>query len=188
MVSFLESVFIHKIIICVHHIDILIENCTQGGRSHRDSEVGGYSSSNDDYGRFSGGGSSYAEERNSRSSYGPDNNYRGSSSEYRGRESSRSYSSDFRKPLPPNDDRSPPPPPRYSGPSPRGRSSRGFRVAERPGMRGRSSASVSYRGSYGGNSGLIKRKRLEPATSSWRSNPIRKGYEVASRRIHAVKR
>lgn len=167
----------------------MIENCTQGGRSHRDSDMGGYSSSGDDFGRYSsggGGGSSYVEERSSRSSYAPDNNYGGSSS-YRGRESSRDYGSDFRKPLPPDDDRSSPPSPRYSAPSNRGRGTRGFRVAERPGMRGRSSANVSYRGSFGGSAGLIKRKRLEP-TSGWRTNPIRKGYDMANRRIHAVKR
>lgn len=148
--------------------------------------MGGYSSSGDDFGRYSGGGS-YVEERSSRSSYAPDNNYGGSSS-YRGRESSRDYSSDFRKPLPPDDDRSSPPSPRYSGPSSRGRGTRGFRVADRSGMRGRSSGgSVSYRGSFGGSAGLIKRKRLEP-TPTWRTNPIRKGYDMAFRRIHAVKR
>lgn len=147
--------------------------------------MGGYSSSGDDYGRYSGS-SSYVEDR-SRSSYAPDNNYGGTSS-YRGRESSRDYGSDFRKPLPPDDDRSPPPSPRYSGPSTRGRGTRGFRVADRPGTRGRSSASVSYRGSYGGSAGLLKRKRLESSSSSWRTNPIRKGYEMANRRIHTVKR
>jgi len=174
----------------------MIENCTQGGRSHRDSDMGGYSSSGDDFGRYSSGGgggggggggsSSYVEERSSRSSYVPDNNYGGSSS-YRGRESSRDYGSDFRKPLPPDDDRSSPPSPRYSGPSNRGRGTRGFRVAERPGMRGRSTANVSYRGSFGGSTGLLKRKRLEP-TPAWRTNPIRKGYDMANRRIHTVKR
>lgn len=165
----------------------MIENCTQGGRSHRDSDMGGYSSSGDDFGRYSGGGgSSYVEDRGSRSSYAPDNNYGGSSS-YRGRESSRDYNSDFRKPLPPDDDRPSPPSPRYSGPSTRGRGTRGFRVADRPGMRGRSSTTVSYRGSYGGSAGLIKRKRLE-STSNWRTNSIHKGYDIANRRIHTVKR
>lgn len=146
--------------------------------------MGGYSSSGDDYGRYSGGGS-YVEDRSSRSY--ADNNYGGSSS-YRGRDSSRDYGSDFRKPLPPDDDRSSPPSPRYSGPSNRGRGTRGFRVADRSSMRGRSSASVSYRGSFGGNAGLIKRKRLEPPISTWRTNPIRKGYDIANRRIHTVKR
>lgn len=162
----------------------MIENCTQGGRSHRESDMGGYSSSGDDFGRYSGGGS-YVEDRSSRSSYAPDNNY-GASSSYRGRESSRDYGSDFRKPLPPDDDRSSPPSPRYSGPSTRGRGTRGFRTADRPGMRGRSSVSVSYRGSFG-SAVFIKRKRLESATS-WRTNSIRKGYDMANRRIHTVKR
>jgi len=145
--------------------------------------MGGYSSSGDDYGRYSGGGS-YVDERSSRSSYGPDNSYGGSSG-YRGRDSSRDYGSDFRKPLPPDDDRSSPPSPRYSGLSSRGRGTRGFRIADRPGMRGRSSAGMSYRGSYGGSAGLIKRKRIEP--TSWRTNTIRKGYDM-TRRIHTMKR
>lgn len=143
-----------------------------------------YLSFNDNIGYYIGGGSSSCVDHSSRSSYVPDNNFKESSC-IRDSKSSRDYSSDFHESLPLDYHHSLLSSPKYSSPSHKGKT-REFCVADRPSMRDKSFASVSFKGSSD-RTEVTKHKRLE-STSSWRTNRIHKEYHEANRRKRSVER